>query len=71
MNRLMLKKLMIFSDGSSVLLYKNDNKLNGIVSNLNKDLKSFQVLTKQDSLNSSTNFYNTTLTNTFRKKLFK
>lgn len=67
----MLKKLMIFSDGSSVLLYKNDNKLNGIVSNLNKDLKSFQVLTKQDSLNSSTNFYNTTLTNTFRKKLFK
>ena len=62
------KKLVIFSDGSSVLSYKLYNKTNQIFSNFTKDLKSFQKLTKQNSL---TSFYNVTLTNKFRKNLFK
>lgn len=62
------RKLTVFSDGSSVLSYKTYNKTNKIADNFNKDLKSFQKLTKQNSL---TNFYNMTLSNTFRKNLFK
>ena len=63
--------LTVFSDGSSVFSHEAVYKVNKQVTNLSKDLKSLQKVTKLNYIKSLPKFYNTSLTSTFRKNLFK